>query len=430
METRAIFIYWSVATEEPQRLLDDLARWTDINTIILGSPFFVWGEPERGAQLVLPSAEPFGDLPVPVVTGAEFDSLLRFVDTAKANGFKVSCNISPLGPNIRGLTSLSRVDVTDRPTVAEDLMGHGCPNNPDIVRYAETLARETVASWTSLDMLDLNHVEYPLWPRPGLRMMFVCFCRFCRARAEDEGIDFDEMQLEVASVYDSLTTASAGPDTLSGLSPNGLLNHLARRPLVATWLSFRVASVSTFTRRIAEAAREVARRHNPSLRLGIGSYLPSVSRLFGTDFASLHALFDWVAPKFPDYVTGTIIPMIADQVASRTGRWEAEELRPVIRELYDVGPGPEEYAPIASPQEDLLYSNTFDASIIDRQMRHLEPLKGQVPMYPWVWLYNHDLEHLREKIDTLKRHGFDGYFLWPWPSDLTAEALKAAKGIF
>ena len=430
MKTRAIFVYWSVATEEPRRLLDDLARWTDINTIILASPFFVWGEPERGAQLVLPSAEPFGELPVPVVSGPEFDPLLGFVDTAKAVGFKVSCNMAPLGPNIRGLTSLGCVDVTDSPTAAENLMGHGCPNNPDIVRYAETLARETVASWTSLDILDLNHVEYPVWPRPGLEVMFVCFCGFCRARAEDDGIDFNKMQQEVASVLDFLTTASAGPATLAGLSPNRLLDLLARRPLVATWLSFRAESVSTFTRRVVEAAREAAKRHNPGLRIGIGSYLPSVSRLFGTDYASLFPLFDWVAPKFPDYVTGSIIPTIADQVASRTNRWEAKELRPVIRELYDVGPSPEEYVPVASPQEDLLYSNTFDASIIDRQMKHLEALQAQVPMYPWVWLYNHDLEHLREKINALKRHGFDGYFLWPWPTDLTTDALKAAKGIF
>ena len=47
-----------------------------------------------------------------------------------------------------------------------------------------------------------------------------------------------------------------------------------------------------------------------------------------------------------------------------------------------------------------------------RRMKYLEPLAGKIPIYPWIWLYNHDLELVGEKIKALRQHGFDGYFLW------------------
>ena len=52
--------------------------------------------------------------------------------------------------------------------------------------------------------------------------------------------------------------------------------------------------------------------------------------------------------------------------------------------------------------EQLYYCNTFDASIIDRQMGYLRELDGTVPSYPWVWLYNRDLAGLREKFAALE----------------------------
>ena len=34
METAAVFMHWSVIVQEPERVLDDLARWTGINTLL------------------------------------------------------------------------------------------------------------------------------------------------------------------------------------------------------------------------------------------------------------------------------------------------------------------------------------------------------------------------------------------------------------
>ena len=98
----------------------------------------------------------------------------------------------------------------------------------------------------------------------------------------------------------------------------------------------------------------------------------------------------------------------------------------------DLGPGPEEYIPFAADlvqEQGLLYSNAFDTSIIDGQMKHLEAFSGTLPMYPWIWLHYGDLDDLRGKVNALDAHGFDGYFLWCWEQDLTTERLTAAKGV-
>ena len=435
METRAVYVDWAVALKAPERLLDDLARWTDINTVILGTPFYRFDakllKGAWSAPWILPSAQAFGDLPVPVVSGAEFDSLLGFVDAVKAKGFKVSCNVMPIHLVSPELDSLSCVDVTGQPLVDRTSLVVGCPNNPEVVEYGRALVSGTVSSWRGLDMLDFNHLEYCIWPRTGLREMFACFCRWCQQKAEAQGIDFDEMKGEVRRLYDALVSPHApGEGPVPILSANELLNVLVERPHLATWLNFRMSSMSEFITSMVEAARESAREHNPGLQIGLGFFLPSVSNLVGTDFARLYSLFDWVAPKFPEYVTGSVVPLIADEVAAKTGRWSASELRPVVRELYGLGPGPKEYQEIPKPTEALLYSNTFDVSVIEGQMKYLRPLVGKVPMYPWIWLNNRDLEGVREKVKALREHGFDGYFLWVWEPDLSPESLKASKGVF
>ena len=428
---RALFVHWPRAVKEPDRLLGDLARWTDIDTVTLAHTYFSFDGREREAPLVLPSADVFDGLPVQTVTASEFDVLVGFADLAKASGLKVACNLSPIKLNAVGLTSLSCVDITGRRVVDGRNVVHGCPNNPDTVRFGTRLVRQIVATWASLDTIDFNHLEYPHWPRSGLSDLFVCFCEHCRDKSESEGIDFDGLLREVGSLYNCLTSPS--PDVAtphSGLSANDLLNLLINRPQIATWLSFRTASMSEFVRQVTQAGREAAKEHNPDLEIGTSFHLPAISRLVGTDFHALYRLFDWVSPKFPDYVAGTVVPVIADEIGSRSGRRDISGIRQAIRELSDLGLGPKEYQPITSSEEELLYSNAFETAIIDRQIRHLEPLMGKVPMYPWIWLYNRDLDHLREKVDSLRKNGFDGYFLWSWEWDQTEKALRRSAGTF
>ena len=429
---RTLFVHWPQAVKEPDRLLDDLARWTDINAITL---FYTSLSPSAkggATPLVLPPSDVSDDLPVPHVTRAEFDEMARFAESARKRGFAVACNIAPIILTSEDAISLACVDITGRRAFDKGRTAvHGCPNNPDTLRFGTTLVREIVATWPSIDTLDFNHLEYPQWPSSGLSDLFVCFCNYCRDKADGEGIDFEQVRREAAALYDTLVTPhSDGPRSPPNLSANELLNFLVRRPHLATWLNFRTSSMSEFIRQVTEAGREAATDHNRDLKIGTSFQLPAISNLVGTDYLGLYDLFDWVSPKFPDYVPGSVIPVIADEIVSK-GDWaDISDLRRAIRELYDLGPGPSEYRPVPSPKEELTYSNAFDTSIIDRQMKHLEPLVGKVPMYPWIWLYNRDLDHLGEKVDALQRHGFDGYFLWSWEWDHTTEALKESSGVF
>ena len=42
MTIKSIFLQWSVAIREQERLLDDLAKWTDVNTIELSDIYMDW----------------------------------------------------------------------------------------------------------------------------------------------------------------------------------------------------------------------------------------------------------------------------------------------------------------------------------------------------------------------------------------------------
>jgi hypothetical protein len=99
-----------------------------------------------------------------------------------------------------------------------------------------------------------------------------------------------------------------------------------------------------------------------------------------------------------------------------------------VRELLDLGPGPEQYAPRANAIDGVNFAHTFDASIIDRQMRYLGPLRGRVPLYPYLWHYD-DVELLEAKVAALHRHGLQGFFLWCGERDLSTKALRAASGV-
>ena len=425
METRAMFIHWPVAMREPGRLLDDLAEWTSINTVIVAHSA---SSPE-GEALVLPSPLEIDGVRVPAVEPDELEGMFRFVDMARARGFRVSLNIGPLTPLVPGDPPNSCVDVTGHRVI--DPWVWGCPNNPWLVRYGERLVEAVVSTWPAFDMLDLNHLEYPQFCENGFKELFVCFCDWCRRKAEDAGLDFERMRQEASSAYEFLAAPrQAGPDLLPEVSANTVLRYVAQRPGLADWLSFRMSSMSDFIRSVTAAAREAARTHKPDLRIGMGAQLASVSTLVGTDFVELSTIFDWQAPKFPDYIPGVILPRVARELASGPGRWSEAELMPVMRELLGLGPGPEEYVPAEPSHEGQVYSNAFDSSIIGGQMDHLQAVKGRLPLYPWIWFHYEDLEGLRQKVTAVEVNGFDGYFIWSWEPNVTTESLKAAGGIF
>jgi hypothetical protein len=263
------------------------------------------------------------------------------------------------------------------------------------------MVREFAAAWPVLDGITLNHLEYPFWPRGGLRELLSCFCDACRARASQDGVDFDETRQAVTRLHETI---------LRGEMPR-------LTPVLRQWLSLRLSTMTAYARRLAFAARDADR----TLGLGLEFQAPAVSTFVGTDFVALEHAFDWLTPKFPDYLASAVVPIIADEIAAASGR-DVAALRQDLRALLELGHGPGHYEPIDAPQEHILYANAFDEAMIDLQVSRLAPLRAT--LYPYIWLYGSDVDLLAVKRRALKRHGFDGFFLWCWDEDLTTESLR------
>jgi hypothetical protein len=427
---RSVFLQWPILVRERERVLDDLSAWTQINTIEI-SHFYLgdWGTRGRGggaepAPLVVPPEADFDGLTVPVTDGRLFETLRASVEHIRAKGFRVAINVCPLYVAPPELDALACVDVTGarvpghNPEVAID----ACPSNPATVRYAEALVRAFVR-FLPLDAVTVNHVEYALWPETGFSGLFACFCAACRERAGSIGLDLAAVQAEVLAAYRRLTSAAPRASD-AGVRPTDVLNVLIDQPRIADWLSFRMRSMTDLATRTIRAVRSSA----PGLPVGLEFQLPALSRLVGTDFLTLAPLCDWATPKFPDYLTASTIPFVADEIAARSGGWAVEDLRRLVRELLDLGPGPAEYVPRSDPIDGVNFADTFDASIVDRQMRYLALLPGEVVLYPYLWHYD-DVELLEAKVDALHRNGLNGFFLWCGERDLSTDALRATSGI-
>lgn len=426
---------------EGERLLDDLSTCTNINTVeVLNyhSPSIEQASfrgTETPAQQILPAERAFDKLRVPIVKKDKFDSMMKFLESAKSRGFKIACNLVPIWMGVEQPLPLGCVDIEGRRVpAAGDFAVYGCPNNPDVIRYGKTLVNQIATSWSSLDLVAINHVEYPHlvfqnWPKVNLGDLFVCFCEYCRKEADESGLDFGRMKHEARSMFDFANTSLRKSQPLASLSPIDLFTFLVRRPLLTAWLNFRMTSMTYYIKGLVEAARQAAKDSCVRLKIGMEFQLPALSNLVGTDFLALCPVFDWLTPKFPDYITGSIIPIIADQIAPKRSELDRSALRAIMREILGLGAGPRKYKSLGGLKHAILYSNTFDGSIIDRQMKCIQPLVGKIPLYPYVWEHNNDIKSLAKRIEALKRNGFDGYMTWCWEEGLAREQLRAWKGI-
>ena len=437
---RSVFVPWGVALGESERLFDDLSRYTRVDGIELLDFHSQIEKANYGAGIspalrVLPSSDGL-DLDLPVVKGDEFRAAERFMSEARSRGFKITCNFVPMWSASEKFVRTSLVDVRgSHLTGPGDFPVHGCPNNPDILRFGEFMMREFVRTWPDMEIMALNHLEYPWrvsWvnPKIDVESLFSCFCKACEKSAAEQGLDFPRMKREVRSLLASLSRPSSWKE--GGVPPavnaDDVVHFFLRRPYLAEWLRFRMDSMTRYSRSLIAAGRQAAKEHNPKLRFGMEFQLPSLSPLLGTDFLALSSDLDLMIPKFPDYLPGSVIPLFAKELASRGGLDEGALLK-FIRDAFDLGPGPRRYSAYDEPRHILLYSNAYDYSIFERQMKYLKPLLGKVPIQPYIWENNNDGKGLKRKIEALANAGFDDFFLWSWEEGISTEHLRALKGI-
>jgi hypothetical protein len=430
---RSVFLQWELLRREGERVLADLAARTRINTIELSNFDLQWGETREvakstsAAPLALPPDVDFGRLPVPTTDRTRSASLADRIGLVHDRGFQVACNLAPLYVSPADLERLSCVDVAGErvPAIHPQLAVYACPNNPEAIAYGRAMARAFVEGWPCLDVLTINHVEYPFWPQATVRELFVCFCEWCEVSAARDGIDFTRLQREMRNAYADLTRPRRG---VPADSPAAALAAVLDRPLGREWLRFRESSMTAFVREITDEARRAASERGLELRIGLEFQLPALAGFVGTDFEQLSPLFDWLTPKFPDYLGAAVIPIVAAELARSTGLDELA-LRRSFREALRLGPGPAVYEPIAEPIEAILYANTFDPSVVELQLPLLDSLIGRKPLHPYVWLYGGDVRGLQEKMAALEAAGFEGWFLWCWDSDLTSESIGALADV-
>ena len=114
---RSVFVPWSVALGESERLLDDLSRYTKVDGIeLLDFSSQIekasYGSAHRPASRVLPSSKRLG-LDLPIVKREDFKAAQKFMSDATSRGFKITCNFVPLWLGTEKLRESSLVDVTD-----------------------------------------------------------------------------------------------------------------------------------------------------------------------------------------------------------------------------------------------------------------------------------------------------------------------------
>jgi hypothetical protein len=428
---RSVFLQWALLSREGERVLADLATHTRINTIELSNFDLQWGEtrvaatPALPAPLALPADAEFDDLPVPTTDSTRFRALADRIELVHERGFQVACNLAPLYVSPGELARLSCIDVAGErvPAIHPQLAVYACPNNPEAIAYGRAMARAFVDGWPYLDVLTVNHVEYPFWPQATVRELFVCFCEWCGTGAIRSGIDFASLRREIRGVYGELTGFASGgrPD-----SPGALLAAVVDRPAVREWLRFRADSMTAFVREVTDAARRAAAARGAELRIGLEFQLPALAPFVGTDFEERSPLCDWLTPKFPDYLGAAVIPLVAAELAG--GPLESD-VRRTLREALRLGPGPDAYEPVAEPTEGILYANTFDLSVVQRQSPFLDLVLGRTPLHPYVWLYGNDLRGLEAKLAAVRAEGLEGFFLWCWDRDLTSESIESLAGV-
>jgi hypothetical protein len=426
---RSAFVQWPVLVGGGAELLADLREHTALDTLELSNFSFDWDatqlsdEPEESGRLALAPTDAFGDLSVPLTDPVEYAPLHDAIARASAAGFVIACNITPFYLSAPETAHLGCLDVDGRrvPGLRRGLGVYGCPSRPEVAAYGEAQARAFVAAWPALDVLTVNHCEYPLWPQTRVEDVLACFCDACRARATTQDLDLDEVITALAQ----LRAAAAKP----GADAASLAGAADERPVLARWLAFRRDTISECVERIVAGARAEAQDRGRPLSVGLEAQLPALSPLVGTDVPRLAAVTDFIVAKFPDYLPAAVLPWLARALGSGDdGDGDGDggahaALLGALREALRLGPGPERYEPAPDLAEGIELANAFDFATFDLQLPLLDAARAQGPVYAYLWKYGGDDGELGRKLRAAAEHGFEGWFLWVWNRDLQRDAL-------
>jgi len=271
----------------------------DGHTRSLGRP--VWGKKIIHIESYLAyepnpdlyQASPYKPITKPMPPGVNREIVNHLVAEAKKRGMRVHVLFSPLfPPNIRREDQPVRIDgsIPQPPQVALS----ACPNSPAVESYGLALTQDLLEQYPDLDGLIPDWLEYGAY---CLEDHFTCFCPHCERKAREQGLDWDGIRDDVASLWNwlhSLTPRELERSRRLMHNPSELLEILTRHPRWLDFLRFKAESVVGFYRKIRDIMNTIGLE---KVELSARGWPPPWNRSTGMDYGLLTQVCDAVAPK-------------------------------------------------------------------------------------------------------------------------------------
>ncbi len=216
--------------------------------------------------------------------------------------------------------------------------GSGCPNNPELRRGIMGRIEEAVTGLEA-DGVMLDGVRFAS-PGSGLEAFLTCFCRHCREKAGELGLDFEGMRRACLGLLEAFYdvrrllpwVGAYGGSPLSlyrllaGYGDGGLLD----------WLVFREKSIEEFVRDVRNLLRSYG-----GVELGAYVFTPSLAPLVGQSYDMLRRYLDVVKPMIYRLGKGVACLNYELYVAARDlARWnglDEDAVLGVLKRLLGLG---------------------------------------------------------------------------------------------
>ena len=239
------------------------------------------------------------------------DVLGEFLREAKRYGIKVSATI---------VTIVDPLHVKEYPSLSvKDVYGNShsyafCPNNKFVRAYLCSLARN-IAMEYDIDELELDYIRFKRSRDESLLPLHLfigryCYCEYCKRKAIDYGIEWNELINSVKEIMMISSTKNFKRFFDNYSSIGDIIRLYMERPEISKWLNFRSRSIADLVSDIKNCIKD------SGVKLSADLFYPRISWQVGQDYRLLGEILD------------SIKPMIYN---IRMGAWETRYLRKILK---------------------------------------------------------------------------------------------------
>jgi hypothetical protein len=269
-----------------RRFLDRIGNisylFPEVNTIFERNPYPKGILPHNPVHAFVQGE---GTLHVPLDARKLYPSLYQRTDDSVLNGFDplrtltegMCCTSYRIVPWINLLNGDFDGNVSDNGVY--DFEGRPvehwlCPNGPDVAPMWANVIAELASRYGHTHFL-IDRIRFPDWAgnevRP--RNLFSCFCRHCRKRMEQSGIDSAKLAKNMRAIAGFLKRRQFA-EAVAEFHGN---------PLIRQWIMFRQESVASFVKRLSDRLSAADSR----IELWLDLWPPSYAWLLGQSYRRL-----------------------------------------------------------------------------------------------------------------------------------------------